>query len=298
MYNAVVSAIISFAFTILGVSAFCAESALSFHREKLHFAIPSNKQIEATILVPDKPVKSKFPVMLVFGGFQEAARVLELINPPSPVVVGSFDYPFLPPRKFEFPSSLKHAPAVKALMKDTLDGIGEFIRTLKLRDDVDVGRFTIVGASLGAPFAIAAAEKFQDIKGLAIIHGFGDVPGTAMHQFIQAWQSRYGIWSYPVAWALSWGGWLYLNILQSEKLSPEKVVKTLRPSQKVIFVSARHDSFIPKESTEVLVRELKKSKASVEFFETSGDHLQPGSGKLVSEVLELLSRWALRVGLI
>jgi dienelactone hydrolase len=113
---------------------------------------------------------------MLFGGFQGAARVLDLIDgaklPPS-VLLASFDYPFKPPRRFSFPGSLQYAPDVKRMMSETVEGIVWLARELARRPDVDPNRITVIGASLGAPFVIEAAAREPLIRGVALIHGSG-----------------------------------------------------------------------------------------------------------------------------
>ena len=104
---------------------------------------------------------------MLFGGFQNAARVLERVQTDQPLVWATFDYPFTPPRKFRFPSSLKYAPEARAAIHGSFDGVVKLHQALKARGDVDPKRITVVGASAGAPFATVGAARSDIPGGLA-----------------------------------------------------------------------------------------------------------------------------------
>ncbi|MGK5086419.1 hypothetical protein WDW86_02580 [Bdellovibrionota bacterium FG-2] len=171
-------------------------AALQTKREK--FEIPSGATLEAQILVWPSGAgkvspKNKSPAILVFGGFQNAAKVLDLLTPHlaklgiTDVVLASFDYPFDPPRKFEFPGSLKLAPQAKQMIHQTVDGIDALRVHLINKWNVDPHRITLIGASLGAPFTALAAQPGL-FPGLVFVHGFGEIQKTAQFQLEQSWR--------------------------------------------------------------------------------------------------------------
>jgi fermentation-respiration switch protein FrsA (DUF1100 family) len=226
------------------------------------------------------------PALMVFGGFQEAARVLELVKTRASVVLASFDYPFEPPRKFEFPASLRHAPAVKRMVAETVDGIRRLAASLAARPDVDPRRIVVVGASLGAPFAALAAAGEPGIAGVALVEGFGDVPGTAMHQLLRRWGPRYGWFARPAAWLLAHAGWWYVGAR-----APEDAARELSAAQAVLLITARQDQFVPAASSEALWSAIEESKARRRRVFVEGDHVQPGSD--LRGLLTELERWLL-----
>lgn len=238
----------------------------------------------------------RYPALLVFGGFQEAAKVLTLLSPDFPIILASFDYPFSPPRKFEFPGSLRFGPEVKAMGVGTLEGIRHLRAKLSERPDVDPAKITVVGASLGAPFAVAAAAQDPALKGLVIVHGFGDLSKTAMHQLGRSWERKWVGWKKPLAWPLAWlvaqfGGW-YLDFPE-----PETMAGQLRTGQSALMIQASEDTFIPKECSDSLWNGLQKSSAQVERWVMPGDHIQPGSDRLIKEIMMRIAGWMNQVAL-
>lgn len=264
--------------------------ALQFRKEKHEFTIGSGRILRASLLIPHQPrdakILQKFPVFLVFGGFQNAARVLEVFQPNVPAIVASFDYPFDPPRKFEFPRILRFAPQARQAIDDTLAGINELKRILKSRADVNPEQISIAGASFGAPFAIAAAALDHEISGVVVIHGFGDVVGTAQSHLARKWKESLGILANPTAWLVSNLVGHYLNLPELEKFASK-----LCSRQRVLMISAEADRMIPSWSNAALWNSLQASSARVERIITPGDHIRHGSPELISGITAHVAAW-------
>ena len=259
-----------------------------FNREILSFTLPSGLGITATVMVPGprKLEEQKLPVLLIFGGFEEAANVLDLLDPQIPAIISSFDYPFKPPRRFEFPESLAYLPRAKTAIHETIAGIEELVTQLKKRSDVDPNRITIVGASFGAPFALAAAASDPEISGVVLVHGFGDIPGTATELLKRKWKPYLGFVAQPLAWMLTYGTWLYF-----ETPSPEDYMKKLLPSQHLLLISAENDTRLPQKAVSSLWDSAKKARAEHEQIVVAGDHLDPGGDKPIKEITGLITEW-------
>lgn len=258
--------------------------------QPLPFNLPSGRSVVAQLRIPPRIDGQRLPVLLVFGGFEHARQVVDLIHPKAPIIVASFDYPFDAPRKFEFPDSLRYASMAKQAINDTIAGIQELHSLLEKRIEVDARKITVVGASFGAPFALAAAAADPGIKGVVLIHGFGNVPETAMNRLLKRWRPQWGILAYPMSWLLAHLGWIYFNTP-----SPEESARGLLPDQRVLMISAKEDSFVPQESSDALWHALEKSRAQHERVFTSGDHVQPGSQKLIDDMTTIVTAWMQKV---
>jgi dienelactone hydrolase len=248
------------------------------------FTIPISKSpaIQATLRVPKtRTPNQKFPLFLVFGGFESADRVLDLFHSDTPVALASFDYPFTQPREFKLADSYSALPQLKQLFPRTLDGIKTLVTNLIHRPEVDPSKVIIVGASFGSPFAIAAG-----ITGVVLVHGFGKVPQTLEHVILKSWLPKYGWPAHPLAWLLSRAGWAYFNID-----SPEMWANQLRDHQKVLFITADHDSFIPRPSSDSLWKAVKESHAKSERIVMDTDHLMPGSDHVIQEIVQKIQLW-------
>ncbi len=228
----------------------------------------------------------KLPVVLLFGGFENAARVLDLISPSQPVALATFDYPFEPPRQMEFPASLKFLPEAKAFILRTQEAIPALIDYLEKRPELDRSRISIIGASFGAPFAIHAAATDSRVRGLVVVHGFADVVSTASHRMLPALTRKLGVFAEPVSWIVSSASWWYVAGPEPEIDATKLVV-----GQKLLMVTAISDSFIPRESTEELWRSFSLSRAEVTRQDLPGAHLLPGASAQISEILKNVEHW-------
>jgi dienelactone hydrolase len=270
-------------------------SVQRFTEESFQFTIPSNgKVLTAKLLVPVHETKHpRYPVLSVFGGFQSGAKVLEILKPKVPVIVATFEYPFDAPRRFEFPKSLSYAPNAKQAITDMLDGMYEMHNALKQRDDVDPVKITVVGASFGAPFALAAAAKDTTISGVVVVHGFGDIPGTVKHQLSRSWQPKLGALAGPAAWLFSHLAWFYLD-----GPAPEDSALRLTSRQRVLMIQAEQDSYIPTSSSIRLWQAIDQSSAQRERIMTPGDHIQPTSERMIENISDQVVEWMKRVELL
>lgn len=241
----------------------------------------------ATLKIPQKlRPGEKVPVFLVFGGFESAAQVLGLLHPHQPVALASFDYPFTGSRDLRFPGGLLALPEAKQVFPRTQRGISQLVRQLQKRPEIDASRVVIIGASFGAPFAVAAAAWTPGIKGVVLVHGFGQIPSTAEHVILKSWLPRYGWAARLPAWILSRLTWIYLGVE-----SPEESARELREGQQVLMITALGDTFIPRESSDSLWNALRESKANLTRKLMPTDHLQPGSERLIDEIIADVESW-------
>lgn len=263
---------------------------LRFRVERFDFSTRQGRRLEAELRFPESGVSpgQRLPLLLVFGGFEHAGQVLSLLRPRDPVVLASFDYPFSPPRKFEFPASLRYAPEAKRMVRETGDGIVSLIEALAARrPEIDPSRIVLIGASLGSPFAIEAAVRSPGVAGLVLIHGFGDVVATARYQLERALVPRLGrSMGGLFSWLIAEAGWRYFEIE-----APEEQVRKLREGLPVIWITPERDTQIPEAGVRALERGLLESRAQVDRWVTPGDHLHPGSEALIDQILLRVSDW-------
>ncbi len=284
---------------------FCLSSLLvptvTFAKQTLSIplTLQSGLHVNAQLLLPDHhlgPTSNRIPIpaFLVFGGFQDAARILDLLAPwvdRERVALASFDYPYTGPRKFVFPDSLSDVPKAKRMIGDTVEGIVLLYRALQTRNDIRSSEIILVGASLGAPFVLQAAANDPSIQKTALLHGFGQVERIA-HIQLQAGFVRKGwpTWlAGPVSWILARSAWWYLG-----QPSPELSAELLGPNQRVLYVTAVEDSIIPLDAREALWQGLRRSKAVVSRVDISGDHFAAGSEPMDSKIqrhFDVVLKW-------
>lgn len=278
--------VVTAALVLLGAST--AEAAQ--RRVSVPIQLDSGRVLEAQLRMPADSVGPQ-PVVMLFGGFRGAATVLDAVPADLPLIAVSFDYPFDPPRRFRFPQSFGDLPALGRGIDETFEGIAKLTTVLRARDDVDASRMTIVGASLGAPFAVIAADQLA-LPGVVVVHGFGELRRVIAHQLIRKWEPRYGTWTRAPAWglanALAWGFGLPV---------PERHAAALHINQRALMIVAEEDELIPRAATEALWIALQDSQAQVERGEHPGPHLQGSDDPRIAELVATALEWMSRVGL-
>jgi len=282
-------------FAIFFLFATSAHAAIPYREATHSFSLKSGKSLTAIARVyAPKPLESRaLPLILIFGGFQNAAQVLDLVDPGQRVLLATFDYPFEPPREWRFPHSLKFAPQAKQMIHEMIEGIGACIEKLKSIYPITSGQVTVIGGSLGAPFAIYSASRFESIQGVVVAHGFGKTRLTIQQQFESLWKSKLGIFASPVSWFLATAAWFYVGLPEVEQAA-----RDLKPKQKVLMIEAKEDRSIPLAARESLRSALKQSQASFKWKQVPGDHFRPGDMDQVREVLVEVTSWMKLEGLV
>jgi dienelactone hydrolase len=260
--------------------------------EKIPLTLDDGRVIEATVRVPAN-APGRLPALMLFGGFRSAARVLDKVQTPRPLVWASFDYPFEPPRKFSFPGSLAHAPQARAAIHGSFEGIEKLYLALARHPRVDPARITVAGASAGAPFATVGAAR-QPIPGVLLVQGMGDVPAVIANLIARKYRAQHGDWvNHPARWLALWINW-YCEI-------PDMAAQArkLRASQRVLMITATQDDFVPKAATESLWQALQDSEAQAERIDIEGIHLGVGDDRArIGDILERSMRWMEKNGLL
>lgn len=260
--------------------------------EVLQIEMEGEPAIQATLRIPEGcSDKAKFPVVILFGGFQEAAQVLDFVHPKKPMILASFDYPYKGSRKFRFPDTLLEGGKLKKFVKNTQTAISRLIPVLKKRSDIDLDKIAIVGASFGAPFAIRAASEHEDLNALIIVHGFGDVQGVIRYRLDRRWSEKLGYFS---DWLASLSAWVIVRFLDLPL--PEKDAEKLHRSQIALMVEATGDTLIPTQSRDVLWDALARSPAQTKRIQMPGDHLRPGTDILIEKIMDYSLDWLKQMG--
>ncbi len=251
--------------------------------EALQLQLQSGSRVTVDLRIPQARTAPMAAVM-VLGGF-DAGQVLDALPPALPVMLASFEYPYRGPRRLDHLRDLRGIPEVSRSVGETFEAIGLLTAALRQRDDVDPDRIGIVGASLGAPFATIAAERFA-IPDLVVIHGFGQLDAVIARQFERRLQPRYGRWiigpcrlaARLLVWAL-------------DLPSPDAAARRLRSGQRVLMITASDDRQIPRSAVEVLWQALLASDASVERRDMPGSHLRGGNDPRIVALTRSALAW-------
>ena len=231
------------------------------------------------------------PAVVLFGGFEGAAQILDYLQTDQALIRASFRYPWEAPEEVRLRDVKAIVSSFEQAVEDTLDGIQTLLAALRQRPDVDPERIVIVGASAGAPFATIGAAQGA-VPGLIVVQGFGRLAQVIGRQFSLSWQERLGWLAPPLAAALAHGlvWWMDLPV-------PEQFARRLGPSQQVLQITATEDERIPAVATEALWAAFQDSQATLSRMDLQGAHLRGYGDPKISEILSHALEWMSEKGL-
>lgn len=272
--------------------ALAAPAGADVRTETLVLKLDDGRELPAQLRIP-ADARGPLPALMLFGGFRNAAKVLDKVRVERPVIWATFDYPFEPSRKFRFPASLFDAPEARAAIHGAFEGIVKLHEALAQHPAVDAARITVAGASAGAQFALVGAAR-SPIPGVILVQGAGDVPAVIENLIFRKYREKYGEWvRRPSRWLAVWINW-YCEIPDMAAQA-----RTLRPAQKVLMSTATQDDFVPKPASEALWQALQDSGAQVERIDVEGLHLGVGDDSArIADLLQRSMAWMEKTGLL
>lgn len=239
-------------------------------------------EVRLRVRAPGEPTGEVFPAALLVGGFRTGRRAVQVPTESANLVLASVEYPYDGPRG-DLPvwQWLRWLPAMRQAALDTPAALLLAAQYLYSREDVDADRVSIVGASLGVPFAVAAAATDQRLAGAALLHGGGDIRhlySTAFAGVVDdPWRTLAGI---GLEWLLA-------------PLEPTKYAAAIAP-RPLLMVNATGDELVPRESVLALYRAAARPKRLV-WFESA--HLATSDEELVDDLMDATLEWMAERGL-
>lgn len=294
---------------LLGLLLFALASSVSassadlktFEQKEVELRLPGEKRsVWVQIRRPKLRRRGeKFPVVMVFGGFENAARVLDLFTVQKRWVLASFDYPFRGRRPLHFPESVLDVREARRMVRVTPIAMRALVRRIsELEPSADSARRILVGASLGGPFAVQAASQFSsgELSALVLVHAFGDVRVAATASLEALCQRGFPTFPVFASWlgrALGQGIWRILG-------SPDPVqdAHDLPKGLRVYFLRAGEDSRIPTLAVDRLEQALREAPIRLDVERQAGDHLRPGDRAQLQEALKAVDSWLSKQGLL
>ena len=179
------------------------------------------------------------PAILTLGGVNSGGRVAADLPRTGCFVVVSIDYPYDGRRRgLSAWEVATRWPAMRKALLDTVPATMLAVDYLYQRGDIDRNRIVLVGGSLGALIAPAAAAADERIDAVAVLFGAGDIEQLVLANLqIRAPLQR------PLAWLA--------NIVLSP-LEPLKYIGRVAP-RPVLLINGTGDARMP----EALGRELQ-----------------------------------------
>lgn len=223
----------------------------------------------------------RHPAVLMIGGFSTGRRAADLPSTTENLVIASIDYPYEGPRELVGRQWLRHLGDVRRGLLRTPSALLLAAQYLYTREDVDPSRVSIVGVSLGVPFAVVAAATDRRLSGAAYLHGGGDI--RRLYEY--AYGGRTPGWLSPVlAWTVDW---------LTAPLEPTKYAGQVAP-RPTLQVNATADDFIPRACVTALYDATRQPKR---LLWIDGGHVDASEAEIVDDLMRLTLDWMAEEGL-
>ena len=226
-------------------------------------------------LIRDRQTNGKLPVLIVLGGHRTGSDAVDLFGYVGERVVIGVDYPYDGPEKVRgVRQTLSTIPLARQAFLDTVPAVSLVLDWVVEQPWADTDRIVIVGASLGVPFAAAAAARDPRIKGAVLVHGAAD-----NRLWIEAQVARRvdtGIMHYPLSVVLHW-------LAYGPSLDTGQHIAGIAP-RPVVIIGALHDERTPAGQTELLY-ELAGEPKRLRF--TDSAHIEPDRPEIVAALLRM-----------
>ncbi|MBL6749756.1 MAG: hypothetical protein ISP90_04505 [Nevskia sp.] len=275
---------------LLLIVAFVSQDAAAGD-ERVNLRLGSGVQVQVRFLRASGG-NGPLPAIVVLGGLERGAAVLDLLPRTDEAVLVGFDYPVAVPQALPWTELLPLARRLERGVRETVEILARLHALLLQRGDIDGSRLSLVGVSLGAPFAVIGAAG-SGYRGVVVIDGFGDLPRTVRHQFQRRWRPRYGVIGDAMAWLAQ------TALLQLIDLpAPEESARRLQANQRVYMLNAEQDEFVPQRSREALEEALRQSRAVLTVETVPGRHVRGDDERTIRQLYALARDWMRRQGLL
>jgi dienelactone hydrolase len=225
--------------------------------------------------IRDVTSRNRLPVLVVLGGHRTGSNAVELFGHVGNRAVVALDYPYDGPEKVKGIIAIAKAiPLVRRALLDTPPAVSMAMDWLVEQHWVDTEQVIIVGASLGVPFAAAAAARDARIKGALLVHGAAD--NRLWIETQVARRNNYKFLHGPVSTLLHW-------LAYGPTFDTAMNVAAIAP-RPVLIIGARADERMPAGQTEALFATAGEPKL---LRWTEGQHIEPDRSEIIAELLRI-----------
>ncbi|MGH7572088.1 MAG: alpha/beta hydrolase [Gemmatimonadota bacterium] len=223
----------------------------------------------------------RHPAALMIGGFSTGRRAAGIPAAIDNLVLASIDYPYDGPSQLKGWDWIWHLGEVRQGLLRTPPALLLAAQYLYSREDVDPHRVSMIGVSLGVPFAVAAAATDRRLSGAIYLHGGGDIRRLYEH----AYGERTPSWLTPILSRLV--AWL------TAPLEPIRYAGSVAP-RPTLQVNAAEDRFMPRASVLALYEATRQPKRLIWL---DGGHVATSEAAIVDDLMRLTLEWMMETGL-
>ncbi len=218
---------------------------------------------------------TRYPAALVVGGMRTGRKTVDVPLETENLVLASVDYPYDGPIWPQGWQWVRYLFPLRRGFLETPPALLLAAQYLYTRDDVDPDRVSIIGVSLGVPFATATAATDRRLAGAALLHGGADIRRMAYYAYVDE----------GPRWVM--GALAVITAWMVAPLEPAKYAGEIAP-RPTLVVNATDDERIDPQSGDRLQRAVHQPKRVI--WHESG-HVHRSESEIVVELMEMTLEW-------
>ncbi len=211
-----------------------------------------------------------YRIVLIYAGAKTRDKILTLIPERSDLVLVSVQYPYASPdgplERLRWPHYIRQAAF------RTVAGGMLALSFLHREEHLDIDRLTIIGVSVGVPFATIHGALDERVPTVVLIHGGGDLPAQVRAVHEPRWLAT------PAS---------VMAAILFHSFEPLRYVDRIAP-RKLVMIAARHDMILPVETIEKLYARAREPK---ELIWTESGHVRSKDTDLIAEIMRQINRY-------
>ena len=223
----------------------------------------------------------RHPAAILVGGFNTGRKAADVPERTGNLVLASIEYPYYGPDDPTAWEWVRWFPEMRQAILRTPAALLLAAQYLYTREDVDPERVSMIGVSLGVPFAVAAAATDRRMAGLALLHGGADIRRMTEYAYADLaapWLVE--LMAIGLAWVVA-------------PLEPAKYTGEIAP-RPLLLVNATGDERIPLASVKALYDTAREPKRMI-WLETG--HVALSDPDVVENLMRITLEWMEERGL-
>lgn len=232
-------------------------------------------EVRVRVRAPGGRTGERYPAALLIGGLDTGRKAVDVPPESENLVLAGIDYPYEGPEDPTTWEWVRYFPHMRRAILTTPPALLLAAQYLYTRDDVDTERVSIIGVSLGVPFAAAAAATDRRLAGAALLHGGADIRGMIAYAYADVgapW--LVDLMAIGLAWVLA-------------PLEPARYAGEIAP-RPLLMVNATSDEMISLDSVRALYGAARRPKRMV-WLETR--HVALSNPEVVANLMRLTLEW-------
>jgi hypothetical protein len=209
-------------------------------------------------------------IFLIYAGAKTHDKILTLIPERSDLVLVSVQYPYDSPDGL-----LEHLRWPHHIRQAAFRTVAGGMLALSFLDEdehLDIGRLTIIGVSVGVPFATMHGALDERVPTVVLIHGGGDLPAQVRAIAEPRWIAT------PAG---------VMAAILFHTFEPLRYVDRISP-RKLVMIAARHDTMLPHETIEKLYARAGEPK---QMIWTESGHVRSKDTDLIADIVRQIDRY-------